>query len=76
MKTMGNLRNVGGHRSGEHGVIGERDMASNGVQPRGPGIDAVMLLLESAIDINPIDETHDVSRCLSVKSVLVECHDD
>jgi hypothetical protein len=73
---MGNLRNLGGHRSGAHGVIGERHMASYGVQPRGPGIDAVMLLLESTIDINPIDETHDESRCLSMKSVLVECHDE
>jgi hypothetical protein len=72
MHPMRDLGDIADEGAGQHRVIGKQDMLGDGVEPCGSGIDAMVLLFESSIDVDPIVETHEQTGGLGVQAMLGE----
>ena len=72
MRDLGDLAD---RDPGERHIISKAYMTPDCMKPRRTRIDAVVFEFEAAIDIDPIDQSHQQLRGLSMQSVLIQSDD-
>jgi hypothetical protein len=75
MQPVSDLGDLAHADPGQRDVISQADMTFDRMEPGCSRIDPVMLEFETAIDIDPIDKSHQQLCGLSMQTVLVESND-